>query len=107
MLLRKFGRFSETERAVLDEVIDFVCRSNTAKTISDFSHSTPWEIVEFGEELPYHNALHLIPNQVSKDAFDWALEQEPAIEAERSKANPLDYPAFADLRGRFLQTGRS
>ena len=100
-------RLSESELAILDEVIDFVCRGHTAKTISDFSHSTPWEIVEFGEELPYHNALHLIPNQVSKEAFDWALEQASAIEAERSKTDALDYPVLASLRSRVLQAGRS
>ena len=94
------------ERAILDEIIDFVCRENTAKTISDFSHSAPWEIVEFGEVLPYHNALLLVPNQVSEDAFDWALEQASDIEAARSRGNPLDYPVFADLRSRVLQEGR-
>lgn len=97
---------SESERAILDEIVDFVCRENTAKTISDFSHSAPWEIVEFGEVLPYHNALLLIPNQVSEDAFDWALEQAPDIETARSQGNPLDYPVFADLRSRVLQEGR-
>ena len=100
------GRLSEGERAILDEIVDFVCRENTAKTISDFSHSTPWEIVEFGEVLPYHNALLLIPNQVSKDAYDWALERAPEIETARSQGNPLDYPVFADLRNRVLQEGR-
>ena len=100
-------RLSEAERAVLDESVDFVCRRNTARTISDFSHSTPWEIVEFGEVLPYHNALHLIPNEVSEEALDWALAQAPAIEAERSKANPLDYPVFAAIRGGVRQAGRS
>lgn len=99
-------RLSGRARALLDEVIDFVCRNNTAKTISDFSHSTPWEIVEFGEVLPYHNALLLIPNQVSRESFDWALEQASDIETARSQGDPLDYPVFADLRSRILQEGR-
>lgn len=99
------NRLSDDARNLLDDVIDFVCRGNTAKTISDFSHSTPWQIVEFGDELPYHGVLHLIPNQVSLETFDWASDQAGAVEAERSKNNPLDYPVFATLRNR-LQEGR-
>ncbi len=91
-------RFSESEILILDEMIDFVCRNNTAKTISEFSHAVPWEIVDFGEELRYHNALHLIPSQVSKETFDWAEQQAADIEAERSQSDPMDYPAFSTLR---------
>jgi len=99
------SRLNSNEVEILDEVIDFVCRSNTAKTISEFSHSTPWELVEFGDVLPYHNALHLIPKQVSQEAFDWALEEAVSVEAERSQKDSLDYPVFADFRNRVLQEG--
>jgi len=99
--------FSETERALIDEVIDFVCRNNTAKTISDFSHGRAWEIAEFGDELPYHGALHLFPNQVSLEALDWASGEMEAVEAERSKKDPVDYSLFSDLRKRVLQEGRA
>jgi hypothetical protein len=41
-------RLTSAEVSLIDEVIDFVCRQNTAKTISEFSHGIPWEIAEFG-----------------------------------------------------------
>ncbi len=97
------GRLGQLGGKILDEVIEFVCRNNTAKTISEFSHSAPWEMVEFGEELAYHSALHLIPNQVSKEAFEWAEEQAQTIEAERSQKNPLDFKVFRALRSRVLE----
>jgi hypothetical protein len=93
-------RFSGAERALLDEVIDFVCRDNTAKTISDFSHGRAWEIAEFGEVIPYHSALHLFPDQVSLEAMDWASGEEAEIEAARQEGDPLGYPLFSDLRAR-------
>ena len=96
-------RFSEKEVTLLDEVIDFVCRNNTAKTISDFSHGMAWEIVDFGDELPYYSALHLFPNQVSLEAMEWAAGAMSDVEAERSQRDPLDYPLFADFRKRILQ----
>jgi hypothetical protein len=100
------GLFSGAERALIDEVIDFVCRNNTAKTISDFSHGRAWEIAEFGDELPYHSALHLFPNQVTQEALDWASDEMEAVEAERPQKDPVDYPLFSDLRRRILQEGR-
>lgn len=66
------NHLSAVEKAVLVEMIDFVCNSNSAKTISDFSHDMVWEMVEFGDIIPYHNAIHLIPNVPSQDAMDWA-----------------------------------
>src|ERR1700685_3085943 len=43
--------FNRGELSILDEVIEFVCRNNTAKTISDFSHNKAWELARFGEIL--------------------------------------------------------
>jgi hypothetical protein len=57
-------RLKVAESSLIDDIVDFVCRQNTAKTISELSHGIPWEIVEFGDVLPYHSAIHLFPNQV-------------------------------------------
>lgn len=96
-------RLSGTELSLLNDVVDFVCRNNTAKTISEFSHGIPWEIAEFGDVLPYYNALHLFPNQVSLETMEWAAGEVEAVEAERSQDDPLDYPDFAAFRSRVLQ----
>jgi hypothetical protein len=96
-------RLNTGEIALLDAVIDFVCRNHTAQTISDFSHSRPWDLVEFDAVIPYHSALHLFPNQVSPEAFEWASGEVGAIEAERSKHDPLGYSDFASFRSRVLQ----
>jgi hypothetical protein len=103
--LPNLERLSGAETALLDEVIDFVCRNNSAKTISEFSHSRPWELVEFDEVIPYHSALHLFPNQVSLEAFEWATDQVGEIEAEKSRGASLGYEDFASFRERVLQTG--
>ncbi|MGO4842398.1 hypothetical protein AB4144_60040, partial [Rhizobiaceae sp. 2RAB30] len=62
------NRLSADEKATLDEMVDFVCNNNSAKTISDFSHDMVWEMVEFGDVIPYYNAIHMIPNIASPEA---------------------------------------
>jgi hypothetical protein len=99
-------RFNTRELALLDEVISFVCENNTAKTISEFSHSKPWEIAEYGDVLPYHSALLLFPTQVSLEAFDWASAQVNEIETI-TNIRPLEVKSSADLRSRLLQARRA
>lgn len=91
---------SKTERTLLDEVIEFVCVDNTAKTISEFSHNKAWEVAEFGEELPYTSVFHIFPTQVSDEAKSWALGEAKEIEATRSKSDPLGFITFAAFRKR-------
>nr|WP_306267658.1 Panacea domain-containing protein [Pararhizobium sp. IMCC3301] len=99
----EIDRLNKVERLMLDEMIEFVCRNNTAKTISQFSHNRAWEIADFGEELPYHSALHIFPSEVSPDALDWAAGEAEEIEAERSKADSLGFTDYATFRARVLQ----
>ena len=93
---------SETERAVLDDVIEFVCVNNTAKTISEFSHNKAWEIAEFGEVIPYNSVFNLFPTQVSPETFEWASQEANAIAAERSKKTPVETRIFGTLREKVL-----
>jgi hypothetical protein len=97
------SRFSNEELSLVNEVIEFVCSENTAKTISELSHALPWEMVEFGDALPYHNALHLFPNQVTPDAFAWAEGEAGDVAATKSTSSVLDYEDFAAFRSRVLQ----
>lgn len=92
--------FSEEEIALIRDVIDFVANQNTAKTISDFSHTRAWEMAEYGEEIPYHSAFALFPNEPSPETVDWAVSVSGQVEAERSKRPAMDYESFAAFRGR-------
>lgn len=98
---------SNEEVSLLHEVVDFVCKRNSAKSISEFSHKLPWEMAEFGKEIPYRSALLLFPTQTSLQAFDAVAEDVAKIEDSRSNEDTVDYPVFADFRARVLQTGAS
>lgn len=93
---------SETARAILDEVIDFVCVNNTAKTISEFSHNKAWEIAEFGDEITYNSVFNLFPTQVSPETLEWASQEAKTIAAERSKKDPVETRVFGTLREKIL-----
>lgn len=100
------NRLNANEEHLLDEVLDFVCRQNTAKTISDFSHNRAWEMAEYGDILPYHSVFHLFPTQVSQEAMEWASGEVAKLEGERSNDKAVGGTAFRDFRGRVLEARR-
>jgi hypothetical protein len=91
---------NESETAILDDVIEFVCERNSAKSISDFSHQLPWEMAEFGEVIPYRTALLLYPVEVTPEAFEAAEEGLGEVAAERLQGNAVAFTKLADFRGR-------
>jgi len=94
-----YSRLSEKEIETYKEVIDFVCRNNTAQTISDFSHDMVWDMVEFGEDIPYNAALNWIPTEVSKDALNWAEEVYQDVEKQETvRASDLESGRATPLR---------
>lgn len=99
----ELNRFSKTEISLINEVIDFVCKNNTAKTISTFSHNLAWEMVDFGDELPYKSAYYILPAQVSPEAMEWASEEVERVESQRSKESSVVNVSFADFRSRISQ----
>lgn len=54
------NRISVEERALLREVIAFVCE-RTAREISEISHAAPWQNAAMGERIPYSSAHLLLP----------------------------------------------
>jgi hypothetical protein len=94
------GLLNESEVAVLDEVIDFVCERNSARSISELSHQLPWEMVEFGEVIPYSSALLLYPVEVTPEAFEAAEEGLGEVAAKRYNADPMGFTNFSDFRSR-------
>jgi hypothetical protein len=91
------------ERRILDEVIDFVCFNNTAKTISEYSHQLPWEMAEFGSAIPYHTAFLLLPSEVSPEALDWAEKEAERIADTRARPNEVVYTDGDVFRRRLRQ----
>lgn len=95
-------RLNDEERALLDDVMHFVCLENSARTISELSHNRPWEMVEFGEQISYRSAFMLIPSQVSQEAFDTVEQGASEIAAAQSANDTVAPVAFAAFRSRVL-----
>jgi len=100
------GILTNEETAILDDVIDFVCRRNTAKSISDYSHKLPWELAEMGDVIEYHTAILLFPNEPSPKAFELAKEGAKEVEASQSAGNAVAVASLADFRDRLLAASR-
>lgn len=96
------GLLNAVELDLLKEVIEFVCDKNSARSISEYSHRLPWEMAEFGEEIPYESALLLFPSQASPEAFDAVEEEAGEIEAQRSKGDAVVFTELAAFRSRVL-----
>ena len=96
------GVLNSDEIELLDDVIEFVCRQNTARSISEYSHSLPWEMAEMGATIPYRSALLLFPSQPSPEAFEAVQQGEPELAARRSARNTVGMSKLADFRGRIL-----
>jgi hypothetical protein len=98
------NRLSVDELRLLDEVIDFVCYSNSAKTISEYSHNRAWELADFGEELKYNSVFLIFPSEMSSETMDWAETEVKRLASEKPKGGALDRPDFGLLRARILET---
>jgi hypothetical protein len=97
------ARFSELEIALVDEVIDFVCNENSAKTISDFSHNRAWESVEFGDVIQYNSVFSIFPTEISPEAIEWGKAEVQHLASARSSKASVARHDFGDFRGRVLQ----
>lgn len=94
------GVLTDEEVALLDDVLDFVCRKNTAKSISDYSHKLPWEMAPMGGVIPYHSAMLLFPMQPSPEAFDAAEDGMREVETAKSAGETLGMRSLGDFRDR-------
>ncbi|WP_159730047.1 Panacea domain-containing protein [Methylosinus sp. Ce-a6] len=99
----ELSRFSELEIALVDEVVDFVCNENSAKTISDFSHNRAWESVEFGDVIRYNSVFSIFPTDVSPEAIEWAKAEVERLASARSSKASVARHDFRDFRDRVLQ----
>ena len=97
---------SNEDSAILDDVIEFVCKMNTAKGISEYSHQAPWEMAEFGDVISYPTSLLLFPSDPLPKAFEIARRGFEELGQEGSGEGALGYTAVADFRGRLLEAAR-
>jgi hypothetical protein len=72
------------EIELVNDIIEFVCYNNTAKTISELSHNKAWELAEFGAEIPYHTAFYLFPSIISEETIEWANHEVEQFEHDRA-----------------------
>ena len=96
------GRLTQDELALIDEVADFVCNQNSARSISDYSHQAPWELTEFGEVIGYDTALLLFPTEPSPEAFEIVGTEAAQIENTRSRKNAMGFTDYRTFRDRIL-----
>lgn len=66
--------FTEEERNLIDEVLEIICDSHTAASISDLSHDIIWDAAEMGEKIPLHAVLAARSAPPTKEDKKWASE---------------------------------
>lgn len=93
------SKLTNAEIVCLDEIVEFVCRKNTARSISELSHDWVWHVAEMGEEMPYTAALLWNPSLVSDESKEWALKEAQEIENRESVGNPVSRRPFRLVRG--------
>jgi Protein of unknown function (DUF4065) len=72
------GLFTATEIGDLDRIIDAVCDTHTAKSISSLSHNEAWNLADIGEDLPLFTALS-IPGEITEQDVKWADKRIGAL----------------------------
>lgn len=93
-------RLDDDARALIDETIDVVCRNNTARSISELSHTRAWESVSMGDVMPYHSAVNILPVEIDDDAVNWAIEEAGKLAVTGSGAAPVQRRTYREFRDR-------
>ncbi|MFP5250622.1 MAG: Panacea domain-containing protein [Acidobacteriota bacterium] len=71
--------FTADEIAIVDYVIDTICRTHTATSISNLSHDDIWEMAAIGEELPLYVSL-AEKGEITEEDVAWADKKIRVIE---------------------------
>jgi hypothetical protein len=64
--------FTAREMAIIDQVVEHVCRGHTARSISDLTHDDAWKLAEIGEELPYYTIYAAHAGELDEEDVAWA-----------------------------------
>ena len=77
------GRLTESEREIVDSVVEVVCDEHTASSISDLSHDIIWDAADLGEDIPVYAVLAAQAGAPTKEDQQWA---DKIIKASGSRA---------------------
>jgi hypothetical protein len=64
--------FTASEIAIVDEMFEFVCKRNTASSISEATHTPIWDMANIGEEIPLNTLFAVHKGDVDEDDVQWA-----------------------------------
>jgi uncharacterized phage-associated protein len=67
--------FSGSELKLIDEAFNHVCMNHTAKSVSEETHGTIWQIAEMGEVIPLATVFAAEVGEVDENDFAWLREQ--------------------------------
>ena len=67
--------FTADEIKIVEDMIQIVCYGHTARSISDFSHTSIWEAADIGEEIPYEAGLLFRLGEIGPEDMEWAQSQ--------------------------------
>jgi Protein of unknown function (DUF4065) len=98
-------RLSDEDRALIDEVVEFVCNNHSARTISDFSHTLAWQSVESGDIMPYQSSILLFPSEEDEEDIAWA--EGEARRFEEGAIKPLAPERDGRFRAHLREARRS
>ena len=77
------SEFSASQISLVDTVIEAICSSHTASSISSLSHDIVWESAEIGEEIPMAAAAFGgNRGEIDEDDVVWARNEIDRIERE-------------------------
>ncbi len=72
--------FDANSIALIDKVIDWICYSHTATSISDQTHNLLWESAAMGEVIPLGAALAFRSAEITEKDIAWAYRELEAAE---------------------------
>lgn len=91
-------RLDARARQLVDDVVEFVCRNDTGRSIGDFSHTRVWETTESGAAMPYFTALNMLPVEIEDAAMNRAREEAAKLVAARSSTAAMQRRGFRAFR---------
>ncbi len=67
--------FNGAEMQTLDYMVEVICNKHSARSISEHSHDTIWELAEYGETIPYYTVCYNLLRKPDASAIEWAHAQ--------------------------------
>ncbi|MDF1589609.1 MAG: Panacea domain-containing protein [Gammaproteobacteria bacterium] len=65
----------ETEKSIVNDVMNAICENHTANSISHLTHTDLWDMAEDGEELPHYTAFSISAGTLTDQDLEWANDK--------------------------------